>query len=118
MTTPDRPISSDDLEVSLAVRRDLGPQHDAAVVGEFLDRVGAAIDERVDARLAAAKQLPGQRSDHRRPGPSPLAFASIGMGIPITAIALGTTSGGVDGIVALLIAWAGIIGVNLAYGRP
>jgi hypothetical protein len=46
-----------------------------------------------------------------------LAFASLGMGIPITAIALGTTGGGPDGIVALVVAWAGIVGVNLAHRR-
>ena len=113
----DRPIDPDQLAVTMAVRKDLGPEHDPAVIGEFLDRVGAAIDARVDERLAATKRLPGLPSDHRPSGPPPLAFASIGVGIPITAIALGTTSGGADGIIALLIAWAGIVGVNLAYGR-
>ena len=117
MTTPDRPISPDDLEVSLAVRKDLGPQHDSAVVAEFLDRVGDAIDARVDQRLAARKALPGLPADRPGGGSPALGFASIGMGIPITAIALGTTGGGADGIVALIVAWAGIAAVNLAYAR-
>ena len=46
-----------------------------------------------------------------------LAVASIGMGIPITAIALGTTGGGAAGIVAMLISWAGIAAVNLVHAR-
>ena len=47
----DRPVDPDDLAVTLAVRKDLGPQHDEAVIGEFLDRVGEAIDQRVDERV-------------------------------------------------------------------
>jgi NCAIR mutase (PurE)-related protein len=39
------------------------------------------------------------------------------MGIPITAIALGTTGGGTAGIVAMLISWAGIAAVNLVHAR-
>ena len=46
-----------------------------------------------------------------------LAAASIGMGIPITAITLGTTGGGAAGIVAMLISWAGIAAVNLVHAR-
>jgi hypothetical protein len=117
VTTPDRPISADDLEVSLAVRKDLGPQHDAAVVGEFLDRVGAAIDERVDERLAAKRALPGLPADAGRDGSPALGFVSVIMGIPITAIVLGNTGGGADGIVGLVVAWAGLAAVNLAYAR-
>jgi hypothetical protein len=95
-------ISPDDLAVTLAVRHDLGPEHDPAVIGEFLDRVGAAIDQRVDARVqAAAPARPrGQRSA--------LPIASLGVGIPITAIA---SAHGVGGIV---VAWLGIAAVNVA----
>ena len=32
----DRPITQDDLAISLAVRQDLGREHDQAVIGEFL----------------------------------------------------------------------------------
>ena len=46
-----------------------------------------------------------------------LAAASIGMGIPITAIALGTTGGGAAGIVAMLISWGAIAMVNLVHAR-
>jgi hypothetical protein len=114
---PAGPIQPDDLAVTLAVREELGPQHDPAVIGEFLDRVGASIDARVDERLAARKALPGLPADRRGGGSPALGFASIGMGIPITAIALGTTNGGADGIVALIVAWAGIAAVNFAYAR-
>lgn len=46
-----------------------------------------------------------------------LAVTSIGLGIPITALCLGTTGGGTSGVVAMLIAWAGIAAVNVADAR-
>jgi hypothetical protein len=113
----DSPIDPDQLAVTMAVRKDLGAEHDPAVIGEFLDRVGDAIDRRVDARLAARKALPGLPADRSGGGSTGLGFASVAMGIPITAIVLGNTDGGVDGIAGLIVAWAGIAAVNLAYAR-
>ena len=95
-------ISADDVAVTLAVRDDLGPAHEAAVIAEFLDRVGTAIDERVDAKMAAGRQTETHRS-----GPS-LAFFSLIFGIPITAISAS------QGVNAMLVAWGGIAVVNIA----
>ena len=103
-TEPDRLISGDDLAVTLAVREDLGPGGDPAVIAEFLDRVGSAIDQRVDERVAAMKQ---QRQGGGGP---PIAFFSLIFGIPITAIA-----GGQEGVAGIAIAWAGIAAVNIAH---
>jgi hypothetical protein len=111
------PVQPEDLAVTLAVRADLGAEHDAAVIGEFLDRVGGAIDARVDERLAARRQLPGLPAEHGDSRPHGLAFASIGMGIPITAIALSIPDGDAARIVAMLVAWGGIGLVNLAHTR-
>jgi len=77
---PNPPIDRDDLAVTLAVRQDLGPSHDDAVIGEFLERVGHSIDTRVDQRMAASHHQSAR-------GPAParsaaLGFASIGVGIP------------------------------------
>jgi len=102
MAEQGRPVSADDVAVTLAVRGELGPEHEPAVIAEFLDRVGGAIDQRVDARVAAAQ--PGKSE---RGGP-PLAFFSLIFGIPITAIA------GSQGLPELLVAWGGIAAVNLA----
>ena len=105
MTDAARTISPDDVEVTLAVRKDLGPQHDAAVIAEFLDRVGDAIDARVDERVAAAR-----RAERPSDGGPPIAFFSLVFGIPITAIA-----GGQAGLGGIAIAWGGIAAVNLAH---
>lgn len=104
MTEQARPIAADDVAVTLAVRADLGPAHEPAVIAEFLDRVGAQIDQRVDARVAAL------RAEQPRPdrGGPPIAFFSLIFGIPITAISAG------HGLGAMLVAWGGIAAVNLA----
>lgn len=41
--------------------------------------------------------------------PVGLAYASLGLGIPISAVA-----GGTAGVVGLVVAWAGIAAVNIA----
>jgi hypothetical protein len=98
-------ITADDVAVSLAVREDLGASHEPAVIAEFLDRVGAAIDERVDARVA--EQTPRQTPSRDFPL---LPVISLGIGIPVTAIAANSEAG----LGALVIAWAGIAAVNVA----
>ena len=110
------PISAEDLAISLAVRQDLGREHDDAVVAEFLSRVGPAIDARVDAQVAETRPRGGTASSNSGASTA-LAFVSLGVGIPISGIALGTTDGSATGLVALAISWAGIAAVNVAHNR-
>jgi hypothetical protein len=62
-------------------------------------------------------QQPHRAAANTTKPPHSLAVTSIGLGIPITAICLGTTGGGPSGIAAMLIAWVGIAAVNLAHAR-
>jgi hypothetical protein len=103
------PVSREDLAVTLAVRGELGPGNEPAVIGEFLERVGPAIDARVDERLARSAPAPARRS-----GQPFLALASVVAGVPITAISLGAGDGGATGVVATGVAWAGLAAVNAA----
>jgi len=95
-------ITADDVAVSLAVREDLGAQHEPAVIAEFLDRVSAAIDERVEEQVAA------RLTSVKRGGSSGLPFASLALGIPLTAIASS------EGLTGMVLCWAGIVLVNVA----
>lgn len=108
------PVRPDDLDVTLAVLRDMGPQQEQAVIGEFLDRLGSAIDERVDARVEA--QTSAMAGPEQRPS-SALPVVSILSGIPVTAIVMGITQGSAAGILVLVVAWVAIAAVNLAHGR-
>jgi len=97
-------ITREDVASAVGARRELGDEMEPAVVEAFLERVERAIDARV------AESRPAPRSEGGAGSSLALSIVSLGTGIPITAIA--AEAGGVVGIVA---AWAGIVGVNFAH---
>ncbi len=105
----DPEISREDVASALGARRELGRDLEPEVIDAFLDRVERGIDARVDQRLAdrapASRRSRSGRSDRLA-----LAIVSLGTGIPITAIA-----GEAGGLPGILVAWAGIVGVNAIY---
>ena len=102
MTTDD---TRADLAATLQARRDLGPEYDEALASGFLERLDRDIDARIEARLAGASR---SGSD----GALPLAIVSLALGVPLTAI-----SAAVVGFLGLLLVWAGIVGVKVAYAQ-
>jgi hypothetical protein len=96
-------LPREEVSVAIETRRELGDELEPQVIDGFLDRVGKAIDERVDARLA---KLPGDGG--RRQGS--VVFFSLLFGIPLTGIGAGTT-----GLAGLVVVWLGIALVNFAY---
>jgi hypothetical protein len=124
----------EDIAAATAVHRDLGPGYTDAVSEALVDRIGAEIDKRVDARLAqrgagvpAATAAPAAPAARPAWVPVAIAASSMGAGIAATAIitfATATNVGGtfhnaVSGSQVLLIAliWAVIAVVNVAYAR-
>jgi hypothetical protein len=103
--SPD-PRVREELEAALGARRELGEEFEPAVVDAFLARIEDEIEARVDARLDERR---GGGPEERGPAVA-VALASIGMGIPITAIA-----GGTGGPAGILIVWIGIVLVNVAH---
>jgi hypothetical protein len=109
MPTPD--IPRDEAEAVLETRRELGKEMEPAVVDAFVERVERAIDARVDARLAErGPQRTGKGDDSGMDLALPLA--SLGIAIPLTAVA-----GGTSGFLAILVVWIGIVAVNVAHAR-
>jgi hypothetical protein len=96
-------LPREELAAAVEARREVGQELEPHVIEGFLERVGKAIDERVDERLAknAPRQGPGQIG---------LAVISLLFAIPLTGIGAGTT-----GLAGLLVVWVGIVVVNLAY---
>jgi hypothetical protein len=82
-----------ELEATLAARRELGPAHDAELVAGFVDRIEREIDRRVDERLAK-----------RVRGASALNPPTLGVCIPIIAIA-----GGIGGVAGLITAFVALV---------
>jgi hypothetical protein len=99
---------------TLAARRDLGPESEAAVIAAFLERTGRAIDARVDQRLAQHSDIPrperGGRDNALR-----LALGSIALGIPATGVA--TSFPGAGGVLVAFATWGAIAVVNAVYSR-
>jgi anti-sigma factor RsiW len=94
------PTARRELEVTLAARKELGPEHDDALVAGFVDRIESEIDRRVDERIA--QQTPrGRKHSVIHPG-------NLALAIPIIAIA-----GGLAGFAGLVLAFAALVTVFL-----
>jgi hypothetical protein len=137
-------MSSDyeaEIRASVAARADLGPGYDDAVAEGLVERIGAEIDKRIDARLghhdgpAGYQGYQGYLGPMLPPryqlGPPPVrppqagarnvastvtALGSIALGVAATAIVGHTGTLGGRGFVILLI-WVAIAIINVAYAR-
>ena len=100
-----------DVEAALAARRDLGPDYDASIAAGLAERVDELVAIRLADTRGDAAERQADREDERtsRSHRFVLGIVSLGAGIPITAI----TS---ESVVMAAVAWAGIVGVNVAAG--
>jgi|HubBroStandDraft_2_1064218.scaffolds.fasta_scaffold103639_2 hypothetical protein len=124
-------ITKDDITAAAAAHQELGPHFDGAVAESLVERIGAEIDKRVDARIggpAPAERRPRPvRRTTDSSGPSPLnwpatilALGSMGLGIGATAVVLNPGGGttGTTGEVGLAVLIWIIIGIiNVANAR-
>ncbi|MEV4222653.1 MULTISPECIES: hypothetical protein [unclassified Nonomuraea] len=101
----------EDLQATLDARRDLGPEYEAALVDSLVERIDATIAARVAAELQYQGVAPRKPPKHKSSGTGiiPVALGSMGIGIPLTAIAAGSA-----GIAGLLITWIAIVVINVA----
>src|SRR6266849_3561624 len=97
-------MSSDheaEIRASVAAHADLGPGYDDAVAEGLVERIGAEIDKRIDARLGQFGAVPGAGGPAGSPGYQPPAQAGYQ---------------GYQGYMVLLI-WVAIAVINVAYAR-
>ncbi|MFD1658182.1 hypothetical protein ACFSL4_08125 [Streptomyces caeni] len=105
-----------ELDAALQARRELGEEYETALVESFLEKVDQRIDGAVDRRVR--RGLAEQQMVVARGAGSPRATDSwgerFGFGIVslVLAVPLSAIGGGVAHLPGLLVAWAGIVGVN------
>lgn len=103
-----------DLKATMAARRDLGGEYEAALARSFLDKLGREVDTRVDEALSVRNTgRGGFAMRRRRHGGTGLGVASIALGIPVSAV-VGSNLHGVDSLVGVIVAWAAIAVINVA----
>ncbi|MDX3757563.1 hypothetical protein ACFY1B_11015 [Streptomyces mirabilis] len=106
-----------ELDATLHARRELGEEYESALVDSFLEKVEQRLDGAVDRRVR--RQLAEQQMVVARGTRSPqgttdswgerfgFGIVSLVLAVPLSAI------GGVAHLPGLLVAWAGIVGVNV-----
>jgi hypothetical protein len=104
-----------DVAAALAARAELGPEYNEHVAAGLADRIEQLAAMRTAELRRAAEVTQGDDAAERTSQRQRfvLGIVSLGAGIPITAI-----SGSVvePGLLGLIVAWAGIVGVNVAAG--
>ena len=108
-----------ELNATLQARRELGEEYESALVDSFLEKVDQRIDGAVERRVR--RQLAEQQMVVARDSRSPRANDSDtfgerwGFGIVslVLAVPLSAIGGGVADLPGLLVAWTGIVGVNV-----
>ena len=102
-----------DVQAALGARRELGLEYEEAIAAGLLDRVNqlalmrASEMRREAERVDQMAQVERSSRTHR----FVLAIVSLGVGVPITGISATVVE---PGLVGMAVAWAGIIGVNVA----
>lgn len=102
-------LERSEVEAVLETRRELGASYDAALVESFADRIERAVQKRT-ADALWSRDLQRARSDSSGKRQLALGIVSVVAAIPIS-IPLGLH----DNLGALLVSWAGIVGVNAAH---
>jgi VIT1/CCC1 family predicted Fe2+/Mn2+ transporter len=107
-------VSRDELGATLAARKELGQDYEPALVEALAERVEQVVQARVDAQVAQFSHV-ARGPVAAPPGMLPwgarvaIAATSLGVAIPITAVA-----GAEVGLAGIVVCWAGIAIVNVA----
>ena len=102
-------VTRNDIAAAAAAHHELGRDYDGAVAESLIERIGAEIDKRVDARLRVSAPAAPSPAQVRQPGKIQAAWAGAGIGAGITGlVALIADSGSQSKAVtaAVIAVWA------------
>jgi hypothetical protein len=115
----DRPISElygnpvnhatrNDIAAAAAAHHELGRYYDDAVAESLIDRIGAEIDKRVDARLRVGSSSSGSPAEIPQSGRNQAMWTGAGIGAGITGLVAMIANSGSQSkavIVAVVMVW-------------
>jgi hypothetical protein len=125
----------EDIAAAAAAHAELGPGYEGALAESLVERIGAEIDKRVDARVGrdlAPLRPPEPPAPQPRAARSPwggvvMGVGSMGLGIGATAAVMqlganhyvGKLGNSVSGnqVLLVMVIWVVIAVVNVAYNR-
>jgi hypothetical protein len=124
-------LARDDITAAAAAHQELGRDYDGAVAEGLIERIGAEIDRRVDARLGQRGERlsqPGRpglrgRDGQLSPAGRPswailiLALGSMGLGIGAAGAVLSLGKGSAQAFLLVAVIWIIIGGINFSYSR-
>jgi hypothetical protein len=108
--------SRDEIGAAVAAHAELGRDYDHAVAEGLIDRIGAEVDRRVDARLSGASRRAVRGG---RPGTFAIVImglGSMGLGVGGTAVVL-SDAHGTSASVMVLIVWIAIAVINVTFSN-
>jgi hypothetical protein len=112
-------VPRDEAAAALAARRELGPDYEDAVVESFTEKLDETIERRVAAEVERRLGSPDQQRQQSKLAAEQtnkafvLALASIGLSIPLLGVV--ANSGQDAGTLGIVLVFATVILVNLAF---
>ncbi|MEV6313957.1 hypothetical protein [Streptomyces sp. NPDC051776] len=113
-----------DLDATVRARRELGSDYEAELIESFLEKVeqrlDGTLDQRMRRRLAEHQMVVARGSapdPSRGPGGGSTFGERFGFGLVSLVLAVPLSAIGVvnEGLPGLVVAWAGIVGVNAVH---
>ncbi|MGW0752624.1 hypothetical protein [Streptomyces sp. NPDC002587] len=106
-----------ELDATLDARRELGPEYEAALVDSFVEKVDTQLRRRLaEDRLSAARRPAGPSAAAAAEGNFGerfgFAVVTLVLAIPLSAIAAAQAH-----LSGLVVAWAGVLGVNFVHAH-
>ena len=103
-----------DVEAAWAAHQELGPEYEEHIASGLADRVEELVAYRTaELRHQAVSSTQSEEMEKTTQTQSfVLGIISLGVGVPITAISATNVE---PGLLGVAVAWAGIVGVNLAH---
>jgi hypothetical protein len=103
----------DDIAAAAAAHRELGREYDSAVAEGLVDRIGAEIDKRIDARLVSPRPDSRPPVQYSSPGRAQAMWIGAGVGAGLTGIvaviANAANTGANSGAVLTAMIWVWVI---------